>query len=262
MEESQGNRNLITHLPGWLKNPLVLIGAFIVIVVILYLLMPYLSTLKSPFTQYKPLPIDSTYLKLDTSSKKNPVDSIIVQKDSIQPIQDNEEEVPTDSSSIANLFRLNTDYHELDPNEQLNRTAEEAPEDLFSQLILADLDPSQIEQLQNIDFKFHIKSVLQMLSATAVEILSGIQSKYHLDIIEAIEQVTIVQGVIISNRSEKVIYATNKKFKNQHLFEIFPGLTLNSDQLITQEIDDLQLISMPVHHQYGKIGTIVLFLKD
>jgi hypothetical protein len=263
MDESQENKNLLTSLPSWIKNPFVIIGAAIVLIVVIYFLLPYFKSLKSPFTQYKPLPIDSTYIKLDTSSEIKPADSISVEMDSIQEDGGDEEDlVPVDSSSIANLFKLNTDYQELDPNEQLNRGIEENPDDLFSQLILVDLEPTEIQKLNSFELNFGIKSILQMLSATGVEFLSGVKTKYHLDIIEAIEQSENIQGLLIANRGEKVTYSTNKKFQNQYLFEVFPGMSLTDEKLIIQDIDNLQLISMPIHHQYGKIGTILLILKE
>ena len=107
-----------------------------------------------------------------------------------------------------------------------------------------------------------IKPILKMVSSTAVEILSGIQTKYHVNILEAIEQSDIVQGVIITDRNQKAVYATNRKFVNQYIFEIFPRRTLVGEKLLIQEIDNLQFISMPVHHQFGKIGTVLLIIED
>jgi hypothetical protein len=262
MEEGQKNNNIMTRLPDWTKNPFVLIGFVIVSIVAIYFLVPFLKTMESPFTKYEPLPIDSTYIKLDTTTTIKEKDSIKIIPDLI-PIDEIEEVVPsTDSSSVADLFKLNTDYQELDPNEQLERSTAQEPDDIFSQLVLADLEPSAIQKINEIDINFSIKSILQMLSTTAVEILTDVQTKYHLSIIEAIEMSPIIHGVLISDRADKIHYATNKKFKNQYLFEVFPRSSLTEDKLVIQEVNNLQFISLPVHHQYGKIGTIILVIEE
>ena len=262
IEEGQKNNNIMTTLPGWMKNPFVLIGFSIVIIVALYFLMPFLKTIESPFTKYEPLPIDSTYIKLDTTASKKINDTLTIKPETIPNDEIEEELPPTDSSSVSDLFKLNTDYQELDPNEQLDRSTVDEPDDIFSQLVLADLEPSEIEKLNEISLDIGIKSILQMLSTTAVEILTDVQTKYHLSIIEAIEMSPVVQGVIISDRVYKIQYATNKKFNNQYLFEVFPRNSFTEDKLVMQQENNFQMISLPVHHQYGKIGTIILIIED
>ncbi|NNF33109.1 MAG: hypothetical protein HKN68_03325 [Saprospiraceae bacterium] len=262
MTEEQKINNIISRLPGWMKNPYLLTGAAIVVIVALYFLMPFLKTMDSPFTEYDPLPIDSTYIKLDTSATKEKPDSLTIKPDTIRNDEIEEKLAPTDSTSVADLFKLNTDYQELDPNEQLDRSTEEEPDDIFSQLVLSKLEPSEIKTLNEISLNVGIRSILQMLSTTAIEILTDVQTKYHLSIIEAMEMSPVVQGIIISDRSEKIQYATNKKFKSQYLFDIFPRNSLTEDKLVIQQMNNLRLISLPVHHQYGKIGTIILIIEE
>ncbi len=262
MEEGQGKNKISNKLPSWMKNPYIIAGVIVVLVIVIYFLMPIFRTLESPFTQYNPLPIDSTYIKLDTVDSENPIDSSSIKMDTIVSVPDEDPKTSTDTSSITNLFRLNTDYHELDPNEQVNRDIKEDAVDLFSQLILADLEASDVDKLEDMNLSFGIKPVLHILSSTAVDMLTSVQTKYHMDILEAMEQSYIVQGVMIMDKGEKVVYATNRKFKNQYLFELFPRRSLTGEKLIILGIEELQFISMPVHHQYGKIGTIILILEE
>jgi hypothetical protein len=262
MEEGQNNKKILSKIPQWMKNPFVILGSAIVIIVIIYLLVPYFKSLKSPFTQYKPLPIDSTYIKLDNASEIKIEDTLATTMDTSMVKITEEEEPSSDSTSIADLFKLNTDYDELDPNEQVDRVTDEEADDLFSKLVLTELDPDAVEELQNTKLELGIQPVLNILSSTAVEMLSDIKTSYQLEVLQAIELSPSVQGVIISDRAEKVVYATNRKFMNQYLFELFPRNRLTGEKLIIKQLGNLEFISLAVHHRYGKIGTVLLILED
>jgi hypothetical protein len=267
MEEDKINNNLRSKLPTWSKNPFVLFGGILIIILLGYFLIPYMRTMESPFTQYNPLPIDSTFIKMDTASVPALVDTTTsTPGTNIQPEQpagiQEEKPSPPDSSDISHLFRLNTDYDKLDPNEQLERTRSEAPDDLFAQLILAELTDSEKETLGKIDLRFGIKPIIHILSTTAVEILAGDRMQYHMEILEAVEQSISIRGIIISDKDQRVVYATNNKYKNLNLTEVFPGRSFSKENLDILEVDGNQLLAFPVHHQYGKIGMIILIIED
>jgi hypothetical protein len=265
MEDDQLKNKLNLQYLKWFKNPYVLAGGIIAIVIVLYFLLPLMKGIESPFTQYKPLPIDSTYIVLDTAAENSSensfevIDTILSKPNSIEE----EDKITTsDSSSVPSLFKINTEYDQLDPNQQLGKKKEEDQDDLFSKLIMADLSPEVAENIKEIELDFSINGIIKILSNTAVEILDGNVRQYHFDILEAIEHSSSVQGILISDKSHKVVYATNRKFININLSEVFPGRSMVSEKLNIIDIDNSQWITMPVYHQYGRIGTMLVSVEN
>jgi hypothetical protein len=266
MEEEQLKNKINAKYLEWFKNPYVLFGGIILLLIMGYFLLPYIKSVESPFTQYKPLPIDSTYITLDTTAAENSLDSSFVVIDTIlskpNSIETADKTRTSDSSSVPSLFKINTEYDQLDPNQQLGKKKEEDLNDLFNQLIMADLSPVVVEKINEVELDFSISGIIKILSSTTVEILAGNVRQYHLDILEAIEQSSSVQGIMISDNDHKIVYSTNRKFRNIYISEVFPGRTIVSDNLNIIEIDNDQWITMPVYHQYGRIGTMLFSIKN
>jgi hypothetical protein len=161
---------------------------------------------------------------------------------------------------VANNFQIEEKYKQLNPDQELTKSIINKDKDLFSQLMLSDLSPKQLEKLQNINFEVELKPILQILSSTAMIILSGEYCQYHLDVVGFIEQFSPVRGILISDMDDKVIYSTKKKFKNIYLLEAFPIKIIMSEKLNISHMKKYQLLALPVYHQYGRIGMVLLMI--
>lgn len=261
MEENTKNSVTKEDVFSWIKNPYILIISISLLVIIGYIILLIVNSSESPFTTYKPLPVDSTFITLEDTTGTN---DTFPDQDTVQILIDNNEVNPVtnpeDTSEVSSLFRLNTNYEELDPNQELLKDKESDHNDLFSQLMLSKLTADELEKIQDLPFGVGIKPILKILSSTAIIILSGEYWQYHLDILEALEQSAAVSGMLISDSKDKIVYATNKKYKNLDLSEVFPEKTIIYEKLTLLEMEDYQVLAFPVYHQYGRIGMVFLLI--
>jgi hypothetical protein len=167
---------------------------------------------------------------------------------------------PNHIPDVSNHFRRKTKNEQLNPDHDLTKSIVHKDNELFLQLMLTDLSSKKLKKLQNINFEAGLKPILQILSSTAIIILSGQFYQYHLDILNVIKQFSCVKGILISNMDYKVIYATKKKFKDINLFEVFPIRSIISEKLNISDMKEYQLLALPVYHQYGRIGMVLLMI--
>jgi hypothetical protein len=167
----------------------------------------------------------------------------------------------SDISDGSYLFDLSTKHEQNHLDQKFTKTILNEEDDLFSQLMLSDLSSSELTKLQNIHFNAKLKPIIQILSSTAKIILSGETGQYHLDVLQALEQFSSINGIIISDKDDKVKYATNKKLKHIFLFEVVPVKSFLFEKLNISKVYGYQLLAMPVYHLYGRIGMVFLILR-
>ncbi len=262
--------------PLWYQSMPFRILLVIIICILCYLGIRQISNIssKSIFTQYDPLYADSIDLSLD-SVKMDSVnhDSIKIdwkdstnKKDSI--LLNNPDQPKNDSLDI-DLFSVNTSYERIksDYGDDLDDGTYNSvlPEGgLFEELLLPESLRGSNNPIFNTFYEQNIlapKSILKLLPIAGKNILIKNNSADDEAILDLLTESESVVAILVVNRKGTVVYSTNRKQLNRSIGALLPQIAISETTLSWQQVKNSNIVSLPLFHTYGKIGTVILISK-
>jgi hypothetical protein len=229
------------------------------------------------FTEYGPLDYDSTYLNPDSlksidslHKKSSHNDSSIFNQDSIADFSKIErkdtlisENLDTTLEEKMNLFHVNTNYEKisnLSAFKDREGKDDKADTDLFSDLLLPnEVDRSAIAEVFESNSLSYL-DILKVLSIAGQDVLIAKDNTTCQTILNALAESEAVKDIYILDRKGNINYTTHTLNVNSSVMSIMEEIRIKEQSIKISFKGDLTVISMPIYHTYGHIGTAVLLL--
>ena len=102
------------------------------------------------------------------------------------------------------------------------------------------------------------QSILKVLAITGRSILLENSDADDQMIMQVLTESEQVNGIFIIDSKGKVTYSTNRKYLNMPIVTIMPEIDLTKIKMDWYQKEGENIVSIPIFHTYGKIGTAVL----
>ncbi len=172
-------------------------------------------------------------------------------------------ENPKDSTN-AGIFSVNTHYDKITKTTIPNKLSGVEPEGLFEKLLVPEDENQEFENFyktyrhQNI---LSSESLLKVLAITGRSILIEHNDADDQLLMQVLTESEKVNGIIIANEMGHVVYATNRKYLNTLIASILPEIDLTKLKISWYQKGNENIVTIPIFHTYGKIGTAVLITQ-
>ena len=154
----------------------------------------------------------------------------------------------------------NTDWHRLTA---WGKTAE-----LMMQFCKKGKEVAKLLIKNNIEFNWLSnndnkigREVYGKILLTGKDILINGISKDTKDIFTNIVAEENITGVLLCDKQGKIKYATNTKFENAYIKQIFPDFDTNNPSLGWGGNESQMVIATPIYNTFGKVGTVILITR-
>jgi hypothetical protein len=240
-----------------------------------YMIYGEIPYTKGVFTEYKPLPYDTSGLLI-------PVDVPPIDTVTLDSILMNADEMGADSSYVAsekaktdtvnrqednhasaseNFFKVNTNYEEIDTNTTnvvaIIPKSNKDPEYLFTEMLLpTESDKMAIRNIIRPNDQSFI-SLLKVLAFLGQDILTKKNVNTSAAMIDAIAESSDIDRIDVFDRKG------NRKYSTAENPEQFSGTIkiANSPKIIIESVNDQNCVFLPIFHVYGQIGYLVIIMK-
>ncbi len=177
----------------------------------------------------------------------------------------------TKDSGEVDLFKLNTHYDKIkvDPAGSIfsSKSTElrTGSNDLFDALLIpigeqAGFNRELYERYYKADF-ISFKSTLKILGIAGKQLLMGNNSADSQSMLQTISESNKVQSLIIIDNYGAIKYASDQKIINNNIHEVMPDIDQDKSTLSWYKKDDMNIITFPLFHTYGRLGMAVVIIK-
>lgn len=136
---------------------------------------------------------------------------------------------------------------------------------IFNELLLANnpIDTSQIAY-KNFFTKNIVtsKTILKIVATVGKNVLINGNTEDAKDIFESIVEEAQIIGILLADRTGKIIYSSNAKFLHGTIDSVFPAINTNQHSIGWGNNEHQLVTSLAIHHTYGQIGNVVLVTQQ
>lgn len=137
--------------------------------------------------------------------------------------------------------------------------------DIFNELFLSNNPIDSSQSAYQAFFSNQVvtsKTILKILATVGKDVLINGNTADAKDIFESIVEEEKIIGILLADRTGKIIYTSNAKFINGTIKSIFPTLNTENHAIGWGRSENQLVTSLAIYYTYGRIGNIILVTKQ